>query len=333
MASRKIGVVVVNWNAGGLLAECIAAVRKQTVCPDRIVVVDNGSTDDSLREVEEDRKGVEVVRLGRNAGFAEANNIAVRTIDDCRWVVLLNPDAFPAPDCLEKLLAAAARYPDCSFFGGLLLKSEDPRRVDGTGDVYHVSGAHWRGSHGKVLSERDRVPGEIFAPCAAAALYRRDAFLEVGGFDESFFCYAEDIDLGFRLRLAGHRCRFVPDAVVYHVGSAITGRRSDFTVYHAHRNLVWAYVKNMPGPLFWLYLPQHLLLNLVSILWYGLRGRGRVILRSKRDAIKGLATIWRQRKVIQKKTKVGAWELRRLMARRLLMPYTRLIGEGLERIQ
>lgn len=131
------------------------------------------------------------------------------------------------------------------------------------------------------------------------------------------------MDLGFRLRLAGYRCLYVPDAVVHHVGSAITGRRSDFTVYHGHRNLVWVFVKNMPGPLFWLYLPQHLLFNLVSILWYTLRGQGRVILRAKWDAIRGLPRVWRQRKAIQAKRKVGAWELRRLMARGWLTPYLR----------
>ena len=97
--------------------------------------------------------------------------------------------------------------------------------------------------------------GEIFAPCAAAALYRRAAFLEAGGFDEHFFCYMEDVDLGFRLRLLGYRCGYAPAAIVHHVGSGTTGARSPFTVYHGHRNLVWTYVKNMPTPWFWLYLP------------------------------------------------------------------------------
>lgn len=130
---------------------------------------------------------------------------------------------------------------------------------------------------------------EVFSPCAAAALYRRSALRAVGGFDEDYFCYVEDVDLGFRLRLAGHKALYVPDAVVHHVGSGTTGgQHSDFAVYHGHRNLVWTFVKNMPGMLFWLLLLLHVMINLATILWFAVKGRGGVILRAKRDALLGL---------------------------------------------
>jgi GT2 family glycosyltransferase len=125
----------------------------------------------------------------------------------------------------------------------------------------------------------------------------------VGGFDEDFFCYFEDVDLGFRLRLAGHRCLLVPGAVAYHVGYATTERRhSDFAVYHGHRNLVWTYVKNMPGVLFWLLLPLHIALNLVTIIWFSLKGQGGVILKAKWDALCGISIfhIWKKRHNIQR---------------------------------
>ena len=130
------------------------------------------------------------------------------------------------------------------------------------------------------------------------------------GFDEDFFCYFEDVDLGFRLRLAGHRCLLVPDAVVYHVGSATTGgQHGDFAVYHGHRNLVWTYVKNMPGALFWLLLPAHIALNLVTIVWFSLRGQGAVILKAKRDALCGLPRMWKKRRDIQKYRTASAVEI------------------------
>jgi GT2 family glycosyltransferase len=148
--------------------------------------------------------------------------------------------------------------------------------------------------------EGDFVAREIFSPCAAAALYRRQALVDAGGFDEDYFCYVEDVDLGFRLRLAGHKAMYVPDAVVHHVGSATTGgKHSDFSVYHGHRNLVWTFVKDMPGILFWLLLPLHVLMNLTSILWFALQGRGGVIMRAKRDALLGLPKMWRKRQTIQ----------------------------------
>jgi len=96
---------------------------------------------------------------------------------------------------------------------------------------------------------------ETFSPCAAAALYRASALREAGPFDADYFCYSEDVDLGFRLRLLGYTCWYAPDSVAHHVGSAITGGRSDFTMYHGVRNGIWTYVKDMPGVLAWLCLP------------------------------------------------------------------------------
>jgi GT2 family glycosyltransferase len=188
-------------------------------------------------------------------------------------------------------------------------------RLDGTGDVYHVSGLAWRRDHGRRVLDHEPGEGEIFSPCAAAALYRRDAFLEVGGFDESFFAYFEDSDLSFRLRLRDHRCLYVPDAVVHHVGSATTGRLSDFTVYHSLRNDVWTWAKNMPGPLAVRYLPQHLLANLMTVAFFSLIGRGGPALAAKRDAVRGLPRVLRERRRIQAERRVAVEELRRLLDR------------------
>jgi len=152
--------------------------------------------------------------------------------------------------------------------------------------------------------------------------------VDVGGFDEDYFCYVEDIDVGFRLRLAGHKAMYVPGAVVHHVGSAARGgRHSDFSVYHGHRNLVWTYVKNMPAPLFWLLLPLHLLLNLVSVVWFISHGKGRVILRAKRDAIMGLRRMWVKRRVIQVARVASVWHIWRVLDKRLLASRrNRLVG-------
>jgi GT2 family glycosyltransferase len=164
-------------------------------------------------------------------------------------------------------------------------------------------------------------PDPVFSPCAAAALYRLQSVRAVGGFDEAYFCYHEDVDLVFRLRLAGARCHYVESSVVHHVGSGLTGRDSDFSVYHGHRNLVWTYVKNMPGMLVFWYLPQHLLLNLVTVIHYTLRGRGRVIFRSKWHALSGLGYALRQRAEIQSARTVESSEILSAMTRGLLRPY------------
>ena len=162
---------------------------------------------------------------------------------------------------------------------------------------------------------------DVFAPCAAAALYRRAAFDEAGGFDEQYFCYFEDVDLGFRLRLRGHRCVYVHDAVVRHMSSALSGYRSDFAVYHGERNAVWTFFKDMPGPLLWLYLPQHVALNVASLLYYPWRGQGKVVFKAKLDALRGLPAVIRQRKLVQATCRTNAWILRQALSRGVAVPY------------
>ncbi len=298
--SSGVAVVVVNWNSGDLLGQCLSSLSRQNPPPDKIIVVDNASTDGSAAGIEARYRNTKIIQLDTNTGFAAGNNIGVDAAKDCDWIALVNPDAFAEPDWLERIISAAKENREYAFFGSRVLAANQSNRLDGTADVYHVSGVHWRRGHGQKENGRDLKPEEIFSPCAAAALYRRDAFLKVGGFDHSYFCYSEDVDLGFRLRLAGYRCLYVPDAIVRHVSSATTGgQHSDFSVYHGHRNLVWTYLKNMPWPLFWLYGPQHLLLNIVTLVWFSLRGQAWVIWKAKWDALKGLPRILKERRGIQ----------------------------------
>jgi GT2 family glycosyltransferase/peptidoglycan/LPS O-acetylase OafA/YrhL len=312
--SNTVAVVVVNKDAGPHLGEVLESLARQTVAPHRIVVVDNASTDGSLEGLAQRFPSAEIVALDENLGFAAANNLAVGMCGDCELVALLNPDAFPEPRWLETLLAAADAHPEHAFFGSRLVLDAEPDTLDGTGDMYHVSGMAWRRDQGE-RSGVERPGGETFSACAAAALYRRAAFVAVGGFDESFFCYYEDTDLAFRLRLAGHRCLYVPGAVARHVGSATTGLLSDFTIYHSSRNQVWTYVKNMPGRLFWIYLPQHLLVAALTTLAYSLQGHGRAAVRGKRDALRDLPRVLAERRRIQGARVASAGTLRSSMGR------------------
>ena len=323
MSQRGVAVVIVNWHAEALLEAALSALERQTLAPRRVIVADNGS-DTELPLARYTRGALSVIRMPGNKGFAAANNRAVQEAADCEWIALLNPDAIPQDDWLERLLEATCRHPEISAFGSRQLMGADHSRLDGLGDVYHVSGAAWRDGHGGPASDHPGHDGEIFAPCAAAALYRRDALLEAGGFDEDFFCYFEDVDLGFRLRLLGHRSRLVPEAVVYHLGGATSGgRKSDFSVYHGQRNLVWSYFKNMPWPYFLLYLPQHLMFNLASVLLFILRGQGGVILRAKWSALRGLPRMLGKRRLIQAHRRASARAVRAAMCAGWLAPYRR----------
>jgi len=311
-------VVIVNWNSGELLQECLFALNRQTLRPDHIFIIDNASSDGSASKINK-QDNLSILSMDTNLGFAEGNNHAFQFCNT-EYVALLNPDAFPEPDWLENLLAAAVLYPNVAAFGSSQLCANHPELLDGIGDNYHISGLVWREGHGEKLLASGLVTRQIFSSCAAAALYRRDALLAVGGFDSDYFCYVEDVDLGFRLRLAGYKAMHVPNAVVNHVGSVTTGgQHSDFSVYHGHRNLVWTYIKDMPGFLFWAFLPLHLVLNLVSLLWFLARGQGRVIFRAKWDAINGIPSMWRKRKLIQSARIATYGEILGMMDKRLFL--------------
>ncbi len=296
----KCTIIIVAFNCWNHLFPCLDALQAQSVSEFRTIVVDNGDAIVAQLERIKSYKNTSYIKSGSNLGFAAGNNHGLDNVGNAEWVMLLNPDTLPAPDWLEKMLVATVQYPDFSFFGARLLQAQNPALLDGDGDCYHVSGLPWRSGMGLSAAKASVTPRETFAPCAAAALYRSNALREVGGFDEDFFCYMEDVDLGFRLRLAGHRCLSVPDAKVLHVGSATTGKRSPFYIYHGQRNLIWTYVKNMPGVLFWLFLPLHVALNIVGVLRYALSGQSGTVLQAKRDAIKGLPKIWQKRQAIQK---------------------------------
>lgn len=301
-------VIIVNWNGEVFLERCLAALMDQTAKPHEIILVDNASADKSV-EIVDEFPSVRVLVQDQNTGFARGNNLAIAAASsESEWIVLLNPDAFPEPRWLEELLAAAHRNPGFDAFGSkLVVVAADPGVLDGAGDVYHVSGLVWRMGHGAPVASSVEQAREVFSPCAAAAMYRRSALREVGGFDEDYFCYVEDVDLGFRLRLAGYRCLYAPLSVAHHVGSGTTGgQHSDFAVYHGHRNLVWTYVKDMPGMLLWAFLPLHLAMNLVALIVFTARGQGGVILRAKRDALIGIPRVWKKRRQVQSK-RVVSW--------------------------
>lgn len=291
-------VIIVNYNAGAHLRRCLAALANQHLVPRTVVLVDNASTDGSLNGLEQDYPGLIVVRSPRNLGFAAANNLGVQAAAHSTWIATLNPDAFPAPEWLEQLMRATREHPETDMFACCLLLDGDEQRLDGAGDCYHHSGVVWRRRHGQ-SADPPLPAGEVFAPCAAAALYRRACFEAVKGFDEDFFCYLEDVDLAFRMRLRGAICRYVPEARVVHVGSAITGYRSDFSTYHGQRNLVWTFVQNMPTALLWRALPLFLLMNLVALAVGIRRGQLGVVMRAKRDALLGLRRALRKRRAVQ----------------------------------
>jgi len=325
--NKLVSVIIPTWNSAGTLPRCLEAVQAQTFQDFEVIVVDNGSRDGCVDDLEKRYPGLELSleKLEENRGFAAANNLAARLAQG-EWLALLNADAYPEPEWLECLVNAAQRHPEIDSFASRLIQADHPDRLDGEGDEYHFSGLAWRRNHGKPVTTPTQEQ-EVFSSCGAACLLRKEAFLQAGGFDETYFAYNEDVDLGFRLHLTGHRCVIIPNARVLHVGSASTGRGSDTAIYYGHRNLVWTFFKDMPTGLLILLFPSHLAMTCAYALYFLITGKISTFWRAKRDAFRQLPRIWGLRNIVQSTTTISMRSVFSLFNTSLLLKHwvTRLV--------
>lgn len=261
-APADVAILIVAHRSRATIPLVIAALAAQTWRPARVRLLENGSPAGERVEAAGLPGWVEFIDGEANLGFAGGNNLLARGVET-RWLLLLNPDAYPDPDWIEEMMAAAERWPDAALFGCTQRAHGAPGVLDGCGDVYHFTGLPYRAGYGKAMGPPPE--GEVFGPCGAAALIRRDVFEALGGFDADYFCYVEDVDFAARARLLGHIAVQVRDAAVSHVGYASTGRRSAFATWHGARNRLWTFFKVTPGWLLWVLAPVHLCVT--ALLW------------------------------------------------------------------
>lgn len=299
IAENTICVVIVNFNGADCIVDCLDALLAQRRPADRVIVIDNASIDNSVALINAHQLKVELICNTQNIGFAAANNQAARLAANCKWLALLNPDTKANDDWLDVLELATGKHPQYPSFASLQLNMADPNVCDGAGDTYHAIGYAWRRAHNLPRSVLKEATEEVFSGCGAAWLLKRDTFLQLGGFDEDFFCYCEDVDLGFRLRLSGYATLFVPEAIVQHQASALSGLDSEFSIYHGQRNVMWVFLKNTPLPLFLLMLLPNLAFNLVGILRFLPTGKAGIALHAKYHALRALPEVLAKRRDIQ----------------------------------
>ncbi len=237
----RVAVVIPTWNRSSLLARVLEDLGRQTYPIERMIVVDNGSTDDSAAVARS--AGAEVIALGANAGFAAAVNRGIREIDAEEWIAVLNNDVTLEPDWLAQVMAKVG---DAWFATGKLLDAGAHERIDGTFDALCRGGCPWRCGHGRLDSELWNHPRSIQLPPFTAAVFRSDLFQRVGLLDERFESYLEDVDFGLRCAELGLSGLYVPEAVAYHAGSATLGRWHRETVRMLARNQLLLVAKHYP---------------------------------------------------------------------------------------
>ncbi len=258
-ADDDVAVVIVNYNGEQLLPDCLAAIAAQTRAPAEILVADNGSRDSSRTYLRAQHPEVGLLALGHNFGFAGGANRGVAATS-APWVCVLNSDATPAPDWLEVLMGAPRD--ERTWALGSVLVSASSGRIESAGDLYALAGYAYKHLRDRPLADLPAVPYPVFAAPGAAPVFRRDIFDALGGYEERFFLYYEDVDLAFRAVLAGYHALLVPSARVTHRLGATTKSLARGRFYVA-RNSVWCAVRCMPD-LRWRVLLRRWLLELSS---------------------------------------------------------------------
>jgi GT2 family glycosyltransferase len=306
-ANPLISVVVVNFNGKHFLHDCFSALLCQDYTPFEIIMVDNASNDGSVEYVQQNFTKVKISIQTTNLGFAGGTNAGIREAKGT-YILTLNNDTVVSPDFIKELVQQMVSNSTVGMCASKMILPNG--RINSTGICISRSGAAWDRGMNKADHGQYEFGGEVFGPCAGAALYRRAMLDEIRLFDEDFFLFMEDVDLAFRARLAGWRCIYVPAARVVHMhgGSAQTG--SDLAVYYGNRNIVWNVFKNYPLKLLLTSLPWIICRNAGVIPYYSLMGQGRVIIRAKFDAIKGLRSMIKKRAGIKKKVtdnEIAGW--------------------------
>jgi len=258
----KVSVIIVNWNGKHHLVECLTSLLKQTFKSFETILVDNGSTDGSIEFVEEHFPVVKVIKLNNNKGFCRGNNIGLQHARG-DFIALLNNDTLVDMHWLEELYRAITKHSHVGTCASCIVNYYSRDVLDTAGDGFDLCGVGYKIGEGMPVTEfqKERY---VFGACAGAVLYRRSMIDEIGFFDERFFAVGEDLDLNFRARLAGYKCLYVPQAVVYHKINQTVGRNSDFLLYHSRRNVEYTFFKNMPFPLIIATLPLHIIYNLLT---------------------------------------------------------------------
>ncbi|MGD0870748.1 MAG: glycosyltransferase family 2 protein [Bryobacteraceae bacterium] len=330
-----ISVVIVNWNRKELLRACLQSVGRQAGVEFETIVVDNGSCDGSA-EMAEKEFGARVIRNAENRGFCAANNQGIAAARG-EFVALLNNDAEAEPGWLAGLDRAATRAADVGMAASKVLVWEEPQRIDKVGHLIYPDGQNrGRGSGAKDSGQFDREE-EVLWPDGCAAMYRKKMLDEIGGFDEDFFAYGDDAELGLRGRIAGWKCIYTPEAVARHHRGSTLGKDSDRRLELIERNRILLALKLFPWSLLWLN-PYYFAVRVVAgcgaarrgagdtTYFPGLRGKLRMaaaMVRGNLAALRMTPRMLRKRRELGRIRKMNPGEVRRMiLAHRLPLKET-----------
>ena len=337
----QVSIIIVNWNGLTHLPVCLDSLADQSYRDFEVLLVDNGSTDGSIDFMQAQYPWVRLVPLAQNTGFATGNNQGFLQARG-QYIITLNNDTRVERDWLETLVKVAEAHPRVGMVASRICSFTDPDLIDSIGMAVCADGmarGRFRNRCWSALHLRDVE--EILIPSACAALYKRAMLEEIGFFDDDFFAYAEDVDLGLRGRLAGWEAVAATEAVVYHKYSQTSGSLSPFKVYLVERNHYWVAIKTFP-------VSHLLLLPLFTLVRYWeqaravLAGSGtgnefragtshlaliKALCKGIFDGLRGVPRMYRKRRQMMRNRKTPPGEFSGLL-RHHRMSFKELLDQG-----
>jgi len=313
-------VVVLNWNGLPVIESCLESILRQTYQPLELIVVDNGSEDASPDLVRNRFPRARLILNGKNLGYGAGNNVGIKASGG-QYIFILNNDARLDPGCIERLIGPFKQDPGLGAGAPKILLQHEKKLLDAAGIVVYPDGlsiGRGRMEPGEQYDEET----EVFCASGCAALFRRVMLDEIGLFDEDFFAYAEDTDLGWRARLAGWKTHYVPEAVVYHHHSKQFGTYSAHKAFLVERNRIWVAWKNFPLSLLCLWpfytLWRYFFQGLGALTHKGASGKFAqessslrlipIVIKANLSGLKGLRTVLKKRREIQDIKKISNQE-------------------------
>ena len=316
MISRvgSVSIVIPNWNGRHFLATCLDSLLAQTYKDFEIIIVDNGSKDGSLDLLSHEYPQVQVIALEYNTGFSFAVN---RGIEASRgeFIALINNDTKAEPSWLAKMVSVLQEQANLGSVACKMLSLNDSGLIDGAGDGVRRGGLPGRIGHGEKDYGQFDQRRYVLGACGGAVLYRRAMLEDIGLFDEDFFAYLEDVDLGLRAQSAGYKCLYTPEAVIYHLGCGTTGSGySKLVVRLSCRNNINVLVKNMPVSLLFEFMPQIVFWQSYYLAAVVIRGGSFFAwLAGVFDALCLLPKMLRKRSEIDRQRKISIAELKQMI--------------------
>ncbi|WP_337098197.1 glycosyltransferase family 2 protein [Paenibacillus sp. YIM B09110] len=288
----NVSIVIPNYNGENYILDSIASIYDQIANKSSIIVIDNHSSDSSLALIQVKYPDITLIVNSENIGFAAAVNQGIKA-SDTTYVILLNNDAFAREGYVLELLKCIDSDPNIFSVSSKMLRFSEPGIIDNAGDELTILGWAYKTGDGS-SSEGYYKQRTVFSACAGAAIYRRETFNQIGYFDESFFAYLEDVDIGFRANLHGYKNVFCPSAEVEHIGSATSGSKyNDFKVKISARNNVWLLAKNLPFAFMIVNFGFILMGFLIKGLFFMVNGFGMSYFNGIIEGLRGLSKMTR----------------------------------------